>query len=372
MSYATEDREAVEPVVTRLANEGFSAWYDQHILPGQRWKLEIETNQREADIVLVFMSSHSVSKRGFVQREAVAALSKLDEMLPDDIYLIPIMLGDCDPPQQIKDRIQFIDIRRPDFWDRLFASLRLAASQRGIQLPGATTHGPFQIRTHIITDEVSGPDGYQTQFEYPEFASNQYTDAAKELTDFFRARAHQKLISARKFAWRNPPGSEPWSLGSTRSDSYSVHACTDDMVSIVYTIDSYYSGAAHGNHGFEVYNFRIGDKLTPFSFEDLFDHDGLKLVSSICVEKLKQQYWERTGEEADLDIVNGWFARGAGPDWLNYKLVAFGPDGITCLFPPYQVYAYVLGSWAIDVSHYELRATARDTWYAAIFEHKRL
>lgn len=355
VSYATEDRVKVTPIVDRLQAEGFSPWYDQHILPGENWRLQIETNQQNADVVLIFMSGHSVSKRGFVQREANAALNKLEEMLPDDIYIVPIMLEDCDPPQRIRDRIQFIDARRPDFWEQLLGSLRKAANQRDIEPPGLKTYGALQITTKVINDSAPSGSGYEIQIEYPEFTSRHSPPAAKELSEFFEARAKQAMMAGRSAAWRGE--AERYArieYGSTRNESFSVHAFTDEILSIVYTIHTYYVGAAHGGHDFDVYNFHLGQKAVPFELSDLVDFEELKRISGLCIEKLLcKQYGEPSDRKDEIDTQ--WVESGAGPKWENYQKVAIGPEGLTCLFPPYQVGPYAYGSFVVDISREELQ-----------------
>ena len=70
---------------------------------GQNWDFEIRRELDKAAIIVVFISNNSVDRRGYVQREIKLALSKADEKLPTDIYIIPILLDDdAQIPEQIK------------------------------------------------------------------------------------------------------------------------------------------------------------------------------------------------------------------------------------------------------------------------------
>lgn len=370
VSYATEDRATVAPVVDRLEAEGFSPWYDQHILPGENWKLKIEENQRDANVVLIFMSQHSVVKRGFVQREANIALDKLNEMLPGDIYIIPIRLDSCDPPQQIKDRVQIIDQGRPDFWERLLAALRKAANQRGIEVSvPAEMYGPFGIRTKIKTDNAPGSSGYQIQIEYPEFSSSTLSGPASELTGFFYGRAQQQVIAARTARWRGLEDRYAYlSDGSTRSDTFAINVSNENIVSVIYTTYTYAVGAAHGNRSYETFNFAVGPSIVPFALEDVLMYDGLKTLSEICLEKAKQQFSEKSEIPLDESAID-WMKSGLAPKWRNYQSIAFSATGITCLFPPYQLAPYAYGSWVIEITFHELRDILTDTKIRELFNY---
>lgn len=370
VSYATEDRAIVAPVVDRLKAEGFSPWYDQHILPGENWKLKIEENQRDANVVLIFMSQHSVFKRGFVQREANLALDRLNEMLPGDIYIIPIRLDDCDPPQQIKDRVQIIDNSRPDFWERLLAALRKAAHQRGVEVSApAEMYGPFGVRMKIKTDNAPGSSGYQIQIEYPEFLSSALPSPASELTGFFEARARQKIIFARTERWRGLEDRYAYLTdGSTHNESFSINVSNENVVSVICITYTYSVGAAHGNRSYDTFNFAIGKSIVPFTLEDVLMYDGLKALSQICFEKVKQQYFEKLGRHPDESSI-GWIESGLAPKWENYQSVAFSASGVTCLFPPYQLTAYAFGSWVIEITFHELRDILTDTKIRELFNY---
>ena len=53
----------------------------------------------EADVVIVCLSDHSITKQGFVQKEIRFALDIADEHPPGRIFIIPVRLVDCDVPE---------------------------------------------------------------------------------------------------------------------------------------------------------------------------------------------------------------------------------------------------------------------------------
>jgi hypothetical protein len=80
LSYAREDSEAANRLYNDLAKSGVTVWFDkQCLLPGQKWEMEIRKAIRNSRYFLALLSSSSVTKRGFVQREIASALRTLDE-----------------------------------------------------------------------------------------------------------------------------------------------------------------------------------------------------------------------------------------------------------------------------------------------------
>ena len=71
VSYKTEDRARVAPLVDALVAEGLSVWWDVHIEGGAAWRASIERELEAAACVIVVWSEGSVGDGGhFVQDEA--------------------------------------------------------------------------------------------------------------------------------------------------------------------------------------------------------------------------------------------------------------------------------------------------------------
>lgn len=130
ISYAREDVAAAREVKDYLAARGFCVWLDvDEILPGERWRAAIERALAQASFVLVCLSTRSVGKRGFVQRELKIALDALQETLDEDIYLVPVRFDDCEIPRQLKD-IQYIDLFEEGGAERLLKALEVGLDRR--------------------------------------------------------------------------------------------------------------------------------------------------------------------------------------------------------------------------------------------------
>lgn len=109
ISYAREDKENALLIYNLLKSHGFSPWIDVHDLsPGQQWELEIDKAIKNCDMFVACLSTKSVSKRGFVQSELKKALTVLETIPEDEVFLIPVRLEPCDVPQRLA-RFQWSD-----------------------------------------------------------------------------------------------------------------------------------------------------------------------------------------------------------------------------------------------------------------------
>jgi hypothetical protein len=165
LSYAREDRARVEQVYDSLRAEGFEPWMDSRdIMAGQEWSSVIGQTIQSADFVLVFISRHSVSKGGYVQRELRAALSLISELPQGAIFLIPVRLDDSMPPEALR-AFQFVDLFEDKGWEKLLRGLRLGM-ERGRILPE-----PMRaLKDEIHKEEMARPRGRRHVFVAMPFA----------------------------------------------------------------------------------------------------------------------------------------------------------------------------------------------------------
>jgi hypothetical protein len=153
ISYAREDQERALHYYGLLEKEGVSPWIDvKHLLPGQNWEAEISRAFGEANIVILLLSPRSISKRGFVQREANDAIERLRYKQPTDIYVIPLLLEACEVPTQIAGRLQYVDLTTDGAWDQVRAALHVASEQQSLQLEQGASHGPFTVFTERLQE----------------------------------------------------------------------------------------------------------------------------------------------------------------------------------------------------------------------------
>lgn len=116
ISYARENEKQALRLYSDLRRAGVDVWLDREaLLPGQQWKTTIENAIRNSRYFLALLSSESVNRRGYVQKELMIALDVLDEFPSADIFLIPARLDACAPGHPRLKDLHWVDLF-PD-WD---------------------------------------------------------------------------------------------------------------------------------------------------------------------------------------------------------------------------------------------------------------
>ena len=137
LCHASDDKPVVRELYQRLLAEGWiDPWLDEEkLLPGQDWNLEIEKAVEKADAVIVCVSSTSVAKEGYIQRELRRVLRIAEEKLEGAIFVLPVRLDECERPRQLKDKEftdYFPEARRNSVFEKLKMSLKLRKDALGI------------------------------------------------------------------------------------------------------------------------------------------------------------------------------------------------------------------------------------------------
>ncbi len=123
LSYASEDRARAEPLYDALKSRGHRPWMDKKdLLPGQEWETEIRRVIEESDFFIACMSTKSITKRGFVQKEIRFALDVLGTIPQGQIYLIPARLEPCDVPPPLS-ALHWIDLDSQEALDLIIKAL---------------------------------------------------------------------------------------------------------------------------------------------------------------------------------------------------------------------------------------------------------
>jgi hypothetical protein len=117
ISYAHEDLEFARRLFSDLKKQKCEPWFDdEHLLPGELWKVAIEAEIRASHYFIPILSSRSVAKRGYVQKEIKIALDILDTMPESDIFIIPAYLERCEPSHFKLKELNRVDLFLD--WDR--------------------------------------------------------------------------------------------------------------------------------------------------------------------------------------------------------------------------------------------------------------
>jgi hypothetical protein len=131
LCHSSGDKPAVKHLYERLVKDGVDAWLDKEkLIPGQEWQVEIPKAVKNSDVVIVCLSSQSVTKEGFVQKEIKFALDAADEKPEGTIFIIPARLEDCDVPERIS-RFHWVDLYSDDGYEHLLKALQRRAESVG-------------------------------------------------------------------------------------------------------------------------------------------------------------------------------------------------------------------------------------------------
>lgn len=134
LSYAQEDVAAVAAIYERLAREGFKPWMALHdIHPGMIWKSAVDVALEQAYTIVVVLSKWAVQNRGYSQYEIKRALELSMRMLPDDRYLIPVVIERLEPEATIPRELQHLqvaEVYESNGLDRFLQSLRESVARR--------------------------------------------------------------------------------------------------------------------------------------------------------------------------------------------------------------------------------------------------
>ena len=91
VSYKSEDRARLTPLVAALEAEGFSVWWDAHIGTGTDWRDEIQQHLDAARCVIVAWSQRSVGPDGHFVCDEAGRAKKAGRY-------VPIKIDEVDPP----------------------------------------------------------------------------------------------------------------------------------------------------------------------------------------------------------------------------------------------------------------------------------
>lgn len=130
LCHSSTDKPPIRKLYERLKGDGFNVWLDEEdILPGQDWEIEITKAVRISDVVIICLSHNSITKSGYIQKEIKFALSVSEEKPEGIIFIIPARIEDCGVPDRLK-RWQWVDLFKPNGYERLLLSLKANLSQR--------------------------------------------------------------------------------------------------------------------------------------------------------------------------------------------------------------------------------------------------
>ena len=104
LSYAPEDITAGREVLSGLPRGRIKTLDGQPGPPA--WSAlgtGLSLTIRRCDILIIFLSRHSVDKHGLLRKELINALSDWDEKEADDVYVVLVRLEACKVPDHLRN-----------------------------------------------------------------------------------------------------------------------------------------------------------------------------------------------------------------------------------------------------------------------------
>jgi len=191
---------------------------------------------------------------------------------------------------------------------------------------------------------------YEIDVRYPQLTGGSNPNFEK-FNQVVRASATKRVAGFKK-DMAPAEGEEPRPEGSMGSDlnvSYEVALAQDDLISIQFSVGSYYQGAAHPNTFTEVVNYDLknGRQL---KLADLFKPGAkyLQEIANYCIADLKKQ-------AKDKGLLDEEIQNGAAPNAKNYQSWTITRKGLGINFDAYQVGPYAAGPQFVLVPYSNLK-----------------
>ena len=155
LSYTKKNIKQINELYKKLTDNGFRPWMDtEDIVTGEEWKPKIMKAIREATAFIACLSKNSVSKRGVIQEEIREALNTWQQKCPEDIFLIPLRIEECDVPESLA-RFQWVNLFQEKGFKKLLESLTIAIQRAGFTKESLDETAKQNATRHAVAAIVS-------------------------------------------------------------------------------------------------------------------------------------------------------------------------------------------------------------------------
>ena len=191
---------------------------------------------------------------------------------------------------------------------------------------------------------------YEIDARYPQLTGGSNPNFEK-FNQVVRASVTKRVAGFKK-DMAPEEGEEPPPEGSMGSDlnvGYDVGLAQDDLISVQFSVGSYYQGAAHPNTFTEVINYDLKNgKLLKLA--DLFKPGAkyLQAIANYCIADLKKQ-------AKDKGLMDDEIQNGAAANAKNYQSWTITRKGLGINFDAYQVGPYAAGPQYVLVPYSSLK-----------------
>jgi hypothetical protein len=224
-----------------------------------------------------------------------------------------------------------------------------------------------QSLRYLQTEEISDEHFYSFEADYA-FVGSADASADKEtnlLIDAFVTRHLQQFRADAMPRTSDKEEQRRAGYGATAWDSltisHTIALFKPEILSLEFSLWSYYAGAAHPNAHTETLNFQLHPSRQ-LKIENIFSPSGnyLNFLSEYCIADLHRQqpqHWHNAAERTEQlrNVKDDWILRGSAPEARNFERLSFTKHGIVIHFDPYQVGSYAEGRFEVFIPSYEIR-----------------
>lgn len=203
---------------------------------------------------------------------------------------------------------------------------------------------PIEIKRRLKELNTSSP-GFHFQFDFPDFPNPVERIVSRNIEAWgleLLAKFQDDQADWDKSPEMLPEHYHNWP--SKLTGDYAIVRRDDRVISIRYTSDLYFTGAAHGSRETRVLNYALAP-FRPVTLDYLLGgNERLPALASLIRERLAS-----TGRYSEQ-----WLTSGTEPTPYNFSLFVLHPHGLSFIFPEYRIASYAEGEQEIYLDFREL------------------
>jgi hypothetical protein len=286
ISHAKEDYIVAERIYGFLELNSYLPWLDKKKLRvGANWDYEIKKALKESTFVILLLSSTSVKKRGYIQKEFKYAVEYAENKLIDDIYIIPILIDKCEVPEQL-NKFQWIEMNNHNILEKLLESLEFQRQKYLKELPSELID-INDYSTISIDLNLDVPIKVDYECSLPLFHKNKFFDA-----DFVNTFIQQKVLDviSENRKWINEDVEYFKDNEFLYFEiSFNIKNLDENNLSMSIIYNSFFGGA-HPNTSIDTLNFGFKPDRK-INFREIVDYKNLKdfLDKAIDIYGIEEQ-----------------------------------------------------------------------------------
>jgi hypothetical protein len=277
-SYASPDKSRIVPYVDGLEDRNFDVWVDfRKLKAGQDWDREIKRALSKAVIIIAFVSSNSINRRGYVQRELKLALDKYNEKLSGDIYLIPVLLDEeIGVPDDIQ-HLQCVKVWETAAVEQIDEAIRHQLSVLGASVRETQEKSKIRWSLDRYHEMWDGLPGYEADVSFISLASREY-NRIEDIGYCIQGELSELLMELRRTKFRQDTNRYDFGLDrSFRSNTLDVQfsdpVIVGKIITIQYAVHQFRVGAEHGSTSLVSKSFLIDPVVRIETLREIFEDD---------------------------------------------------------------------------------------------------